>query len=269
MAKGAAWIVVLMGTAGIVGLALLIGDRHGSVSANPAATAGVIALSGAVAVGIERTLEAVWTFVGSLAGTWAPIGPVAKHVNDLVDGLDSEVKPFFDHTIKVLGDVKKMGDEEKAVIKNQVEALQKKAVDLKSLTAGSERAQLVSAAVSQAVIYAQSAVDDPGVKARGEAALAAVSGVADLAGSFQDHPGRRLISIYLGTIVGLMLALTFNLDLFTAILGVPAAATVAEAPFKFGILLTGFAIGLGSNPTHEVVKALQEYKNATKSKNTP
>jgi hypothetical protein len=46
-----------------------------------------------------------------------------------------------------------------------------------------------------------------------------------------------------------------------------AAALQSGSGTGWGLVFTGLLIGLGSNPTHEVVKALQEYKNSKAAAN--
>jgi hypothetical protein len=43
-----------------------------------------------------------------------------------------------------------------------------------------------------------------------------------------------------------------------------AATKIDPAKFGWGIALTGLVMGLGSNPTHEVIKAVTEFKKQLK-----
>lgn len=102
----------------------------------------------------------------------------------------------------------------------------------------------------------------------GQAAGVALSGLGDLVASFSDNPGKRLLSLLLGALAGVVVAGVLGLDLFTAVLGTPDAdgRLVATA---WGVIFTGIVMGLGSSPTHEVVKALQEYKQRNKKATAP
>jgi hypothetical protein len=63
--------------------------------------------------------------------------------------------------------------------------------------------------------------------------------------------------------LGLILAGVFGLDVFQAVL-----EGAKESQKKWQIIFTGLMIGLGSNPTHEVIRAIQEYKKSRKGENT-
>jgi len=98
----------------------------------------------------------------------------------------------------------------------------------------------------------------------------AIGGLQDFLATFKDNPGRRLISIYLGAILGLLVAGFFGLDVFAAATRSVSTATTASVSTcpRFMVLLTGVIIGLGSNPTHEVIRAVQEFKKGQKGENT-
>jgi hypothetical protein len=134
----------------------------------------------------------------------------------------------------------------------------------------------------------------------------AIQGATDFLATFKDNPGRRLLSIYAGCVLGLVVAGLLGLDVFRAVLDEPAGGATAQvaryasAPGRpeaaaadehhgigdwpgsawdwlreatdfehIGVALTGLVIGLGSNPTHEVIRVLQEYKKTRKSGNVP
>src|SRR5262249_40376188 len=88
-------------------------------------------------------------------------------------------------------------------------------------------------------------------------AKTAISDLSSFASTFTDNPARKLISLYLGAVLGLAIATFAHLDLFRAdgILNTPIGG------FHCGVALTGVVMGLGSNPAHEVIKAIQEFKN--------
>ncbi len=98
--------------------------------------------------------------------------------------------------------------------------------------------------------------------------IAAATETADRASmilsSFQDNPARRIASLVLGTSFGMVVAGAAGLNLFVATL-VTAAGDKSSLPTILagtaGVLLTGIVIGLGSAPTHEVVKSLQAYRD--------
>src|SRR5207244_2208268 len=103
----------------------------------------------------------------------------------------------------------------------------------------------------------------------------AVSGLTDFVATFKDNPGRRLYSVLLGVVIGVLVAAVFGLDLFAAIQSAPVAAgapavksgSLFDPLPSLGIAVTGLVMGLGSNPTHEVIRAIQEFKKAKKAEN--
>jgi hypothetical protein len=89
--------------------------------------------------------------------------------------------------------------------------------------------------------------------------------LADVVATFKDNPGRRLISIYVGAVFGLLVSGMLSLDLFAAALQRPTATIGPSWLPHLGIVLTGLVMGLGSNPTHEVIRAVQEFKKSLKT----
>lgn len=102
----------------------------------------------------------------------------------------------------------------------------------------------------------------------------AVDSVGSFIATFKDNPGKRLLSLELGALAGLAIAGMLGVDLFKAVLSPDSKTDIAfnwptsidgiwnwivTAPF-FGVAATGLLLGLGSNPTHEVIGALQQYK---------
>jgi len=104
----------------------------------------------------------------------------------------------------------------------------------------------------------------------GEVAGTTLTAVGDFLGTFKDNPGRRIVSIELGLIAGLAIAWLAGLDLYAGVQneGVTDTAALVAASVG-GILLTGVVLGLGSSPTHEVIKVVQEDKERRKVANAP
>ena|SRR5215212_943798 len=96
--------------------------------------------------------------------------------------------------------------------------------------------------------------------------------------TFQDNPARRLMSLFAGAVLGLIVAEALGLDVIQATVGDPFTGgswplqpvfdALGIKPItvfpNLGTAVTGIAMGLGANPTHELVKALQERKQRTK-----
>jgi hypothetical protein len=111
----------------------------------------------------------------------------------------------------------------------------------------------------------------------------AVDSVGSFIATFKDNPGKRLLSLELGALAGLAIAGLLGVDVFKAVLSPDAKTDIAftwptsidgvwnwivSAPF-FGVAATGLLLGLGSNPTHEVIGALQQYKIDKKAAGAP
>ncbi|MDQ3900551.1 MAG: hypothetical protein M3319_08930 [Actinomycetota bacterium] len=252
----------------------------------------------AAAVGIERAIEAAWTLVGSLSGSYWPLNVMSRQVDGMVKDLDCAVQPIYEKAQQALREIEGEETWAQGAIA-EIEQFKRRFNELRDLVRAApdnQRVQLLAAAASQNVNYLeqryraylpdrlQALATAGGQAAAGEAkrlmaiaqayapdfdrakgtAKEAINGLQDFVASFKDNPGRRLISLYAGALLGLGLAGIFGLDLFQAALQLPQA-NVAHP--QLDIILTGVIIGLGSNPTHEVIRAIQEYKKNVKGGN--
>jgi hypothetical protein len=80
---------------------------------------------------------------------------------------------------------------------------------------------------------------------------------ANLLKSFEDNPSRRLANLSAGGLLGIGVAAVLGLDGFAAAGGITGLAgwrALAAA-------MTGPIMGLGSNPTHAIIKTLQASKD--------
>src|SRR4051794_24593124 len=57
------------------------------------ATAALAIITGA-AVGIERALEAFWTYIGLTKHSWWPVNVMQAQINNLVGDLDTSLEPL-------------------------------------------------------------------------------------------------------------------------------------------------------------------------------
>ncbi len=78
-----------------------------------------------------------------------------------------------------------------------------------------------------------------------------------------------MLSLELGIIGGLAVALFTGVDVFAGVANEGAAAADVVAASIGGILFTGVLMGLGSSPTHEVIRVLQESKQARRAAGSP
>ncbi len=226
------------------------------------------------AVGIERTIEVLWTILGGLLGTYWPLKTISKQVETMVDDLNNSLKPFqekgavldFD---KLVAD-KKLGPDDVAAAENEIQRMKERFDALLKLTPDNQRMQLLAASAAQNVSYLYKKYGDnlPKLEAAANTAMTAVNGLQDFLATFKDNPGRRLISIYAGAVIGLVVAGLFKLDIFQAVLQTPAGSPpISQTALHLRVILTGLAIGLGSNPTHEIISAIQVFKEGQKGAN--
>lgn len=228
-----------------------------------------LAFVGGAAVAIERIIETGWTFLGAAFGTYWPLGAIQKQVGSLVADLDRSLKPFHDRLKGELDALAKAGTltmDEVAHGKQEIDRLKTRFDTLSGMGVDNQKVQLLVATASQNVSHLygkyKGVVED--IDRANAAATSAISGVQSFLVTFKDNPGRRVISMYAGAVMGVGVAGVFGLDLFQAVLE-PGPGGLPYQSLR--VVLTGLVIGLGSNPTHEVIRAVQEYKKSQKAEN--
>jgi len=227
-----------------------------------------LAFMSAAAIGIERIIETLWVGVGSLVGTYWPLNVIHNQVQTLVDELDTSLKPFHNFTTEKVAELQQTGNFTADQLKKlnaapaDIARFQKRFDELRNLAPSNQRVQLLSAAAAQNVKYLTEQYGDiiTEFSAAAPIANATIDGLQNFLATFKDNPGRRLISIYIGAMLGLIVAGLFGLDIFQATLG------TSQHPL-LSIIFTGMVIGLGSSPTHEVIRVIQEYKESRKGQN--
>jgi hypothetical protein len=162
----------------------------------------------------------------------------------------------------------KLTEKELLEAKEETQRMKERFDELIKLTPDNQRMQLLAAAASQNVSYLYEKYREflPNLEGSVRTANAAINGLQDFLASFKDNPGKRIVSIFLGAIIGLVVAGIFSLDVFQAVLiDTPAAGNFWMIDLR--VIVTGLVIGLGSGPTHEVIRVVQEYKESRKSEN--
>ena len=134
-----------------------------------------------------------------------------------------------------------------------------------SASIDSQRVQLITASAQRSVTYFGSRYQE--LRDAATIAGSGIAGITDFVATFKDNPGRRMISLFGGALVGLLMAWALHLDVFRTVLETPAPAQPAVLLPFVGVALTGMLMGLGANPTHEVIRILQEIKNRRKADN--
>ncbi len=291
----------------VVGLVVVIFNSPTGAQATvlQLSATSALALIGAVAVVIERIIEGFWIFMGFAVNSWWPLKEIPKRINTFVTESNialgiyhAEARDFIEHignkldkandefvrVQKKLAELPvdtKMPDAERIKAKLQLEqaweelrglqAVQARSNEisnvLKNLPTESHEGVRTTQDVRLTATRITGTIDTlrnllPQLETQATLAQQSVSVLSNFVETFKDNPARRLISIYIGAFFGLGAAASFQLDLFQAILNPDHPVT------GVGIAMTGLVIGLGVNPTHEVIRLLEEFKKSQKAQNT-
>jgi len=249
-------------------------------------TSAAIAFITGAAIGIERIIETFWTMIGGIKGTFWPLNTIGSQVDTYVESLNNTMKPFHENLTKNLEKIKsdldtlskkvnqtkeeveRRIDEGVEEIKELNEEFQK-LKDTLTNTPKLQQAELLAAAAVRNAEYLQEKYGDliPYLSKAERKTFTAVNGLQDFLASFKDNPARRLISLYFGAIIGLVIAGIFGLDLFSALLEDGTQAPPWFTNTKLTLIATGLVIGAGSTPTHEIIRFIQENKERQKGRN--
>ena len=254
-----------------------------------ASSAALLTFVGIVAVAIERLIELVWTLTGNAKGLggWWPFNLLKDEMERLEAETNKLLEPIFNEATEALTRAKAQlndGDElakritnELANLASQKSRLEAHLANAERLAPGSARLALGARVSRNAAVVLSDAATLGGeatkqVREKIEVAYEGTEMALDIVASFEDNPARRIASLMLGASVGLLIAGFMGLNIFAAVLGAdPAGGATASGTDLAGLLagipgivLTGILLGFGASPTHEVIKALQNYKEARK-----
>jgi hypothetical protein len=258
----------------------------------------VLTFIAGASVGIERAIEGVWGVV-NMKTPWWPLNALTSSVRSFEDEFDALVdgplKNLGGELQTAVGVLAQAGEAQADVAARlaSVEAtradLHRRAIAVRRLGPGNERLKLMTDIVLEADAQAatpllnagNAALNDAGAAIRNASSVATTA--LQVVGAFKDNPGRRVLSLTLGATVGIAVAGYTGLNVFLAAAqstpqttsiasaapGQPSVGRSPAAPSPLdgqpGVLLTGLIIGLGSGPTHEVIKILQQTKQSKKS----
>lgn len=288
MTKRQAWRIVIISTALVLALAFLVALSRPTgfpdwlptwlrIFSNPnapdsQAAAAILAFIAAAAVGIERVIETFWTVAGHAADNkrW-PLGKLGKNFAKRVNDMNKKLKPFQKSVDEAITDAVSAGQEVSARLldaRKKVDEIKASISELRALGPYNPRARDAAAASSRLIGHLESQF--PTLQNHAQNFNSVVGGLDNFIDSFKDNPARRLLSIYAGAFIGLLVAGILGLDLIEAILG--------DTPFgkkswllktfpNLGTAFTGLVMGLGASPTHEVIRTLQEIKKERKTEN--
>jgi hypothetical protein len=248
------WIVLGLSVVGAVLATTLCNPQGPHEVSGIRDSAAALALITGAAIAIERTMEFGWTLVGQLVDPAWPKA-LSDAVRPFIDRLTAKLTEYVGEARKALDSFQaSTGEDHDALarVNQQLAAIQSAANSL-GVPAASERLQDVARLAADTTDLLKKI----GVKAHGieNGVVAAANDASAFLATFSDNPGRRLISIAVGSAMGLLVAAAFRVDVFQA-------TDTSPSPAAWGIAATGLIIGLGSNPTHELIQALQELKRS-------
>lgn len=279
--NGRAWALVAGSTMLVLILAVLValGSKIGifpePTNLNTDASATILALVGAAAIGIERVIETFWTMLGQSTGNqrW-PLNVVGDEVSGLVSDMNEDLAPFrqkVQEGIDEAGEAAEAATEQLRVAKETADDIKGSIREVQALAPENPRARAAVAAASRGIGYLEGTYPD--LRERAQSFNDAASRADELLNQVNDNPARRLISILVGSFLGLLAAGILGLDLIGATLGENPWGTGADQPWldrtlpNLGAAVTGLVMGLGASPTHELIKTLQETKKNRKAEN--
>ncbi|MFL5734462.1 MAG: hypothetical protein ACJ78Q_14850 [Chloroflexia bacterium] len=226
---------------------------HGTLEAG-----AVVTIVSIAAVSIERGFEVVWQVIDTLAGSTWPLSVVSINLKQLAASQESELNRFYTTAraaVDELANANQWSQEKAATVNKELDGLKADIDRFAGLQADNPQARNLADSILKTITYLQGRYSEiKKYTTTGDHAVLALSALVD---RFKSNPGRILISIYSGVIVGIIIAVLASLDVFAAVLG--------DAPTSLGVVLTGVTIGLGSNPAHEIIRAVQEFKNSKKT----
>jgi hypothetical protein len=266
-----AWVGGLVAVV-VIGIALAGFVRPANDTAVNSAL--VLALITGTAVAIERLLEAFWNFEDSTKGAWWPFNVVHDEIERRVQDFYEVVQPYLNRLAgaqKLLNEAhtndltwKPTLDAAAADVAALPGQLTSLADNVKKLNLGNDqKLTYLLARTSDSIKAILAAHPDLHEKLGKDVDLAKemTDDVYAFTSSFKDNPARRIMSIVVGCIAGFVVAVALRLDMFAA-LGIQQVTVSPLAAWGLGVPLTGLIMGLGSNPTHEIIQAIQQYKQS-------
>jgi hypothetical protein len=270
------WVVLVALLVGALAFTIWFGaGDQGSVDTGAVAgftdAAAVAVFVAAIAAGIERLLEVSWGVIDrSTAGSWWPLSVVTATITDAEIAANKFVADDLQNVAELLGDAKALVDHSEVaadeaaktaeLIQARVSAAKTGLANAAKLAPGSARFSAIARVGDDLTQETLRITRDAGLYSEAlQNRLAQLNDgivqATDIVSGFSDNPARRSMSIAAGTAVALVVAGYLKLNIFYAFL-------TADAPTYLkgvgGVIATGIVMGLGTNPTHEVIKALQK-----------
>lgn len=219
----------------------------------------MLGLITATSVGIERIIETFWSIVGQLRNSWWPLTVPVQCLDDYMGRLNTDVRPFVDEVARRIAVAKGTADHLPEATKRIEDVAEQLSAYLLHMSVASPPTQDEAAVMIAAIDSLRKQC--PGVDEAAARAKILIANLSSFADSFQENPARKLISLYAGSFLGIVVAAVAGMDLFLA----SGIAKTTLLGFHWGVVATGLVMGLGSNPAHEVIKAVQEFKGSQRA----
>jgi hypothetical protein len=223
------------------------------------------------AVAIERIVEGIWTVLALFGvSDWWPLNAFSKDIQSFASRVSDQLTGLLSEAATEAARLK-AGDAQvdtyAAAVANSIGSVQTHLNALSGAKLGSARLEAAIKASTDGITQLQQQY--PEIKAAGAAATVVLDDFSSAVDFLKENPGRKIISLCLGMMLGMLVAGVFQLDLVQATLGsAQSNITAFGHNLKYvSIALTGLAIGLGSNPLHEVIGTLQQIKTSKKAAN--
>jgi hypothetical protein len=261
-------LFVILGIATFLALFIFVSLAEVNTKAAASTATAMLAIITATAIGIERAIETFWSLVGQLAHAWWPFNKMYSQVTDLEADVKSRViktQEAIDNALSKANSAEEAAEKGLTQAKEEIDKLNARITELQKLAPGNQRISLFAASVSQGI--GMVAQYQPQIEYNLRLVDQSVAGLTDFAASFKENPLRRIINIWAGAMLGMVVAYLVRFDIFSAVLG--ENSQPANWWPHLSIALTGLIVGLGSNPTHDVIAALQEVKKHRASQNQP
>jgi hypothetical protein len=261
MVRGQTYWILLSGAVVLVVSSAIVGYFSPEPNAGFRDASAVLALATSLAVGIERTIEGFWTAIGQLKSAWWPLDVPDHAMEKLAANLTKTLTPLFQQVDAKVAQAATAGawtEEQMASAKGELAKLQQAINDAVAAGVGGGHGMAAAGAIRKqvAALEQQYQLSGPTVQAVRDQ----LDGLVSFITTFRENPGRRLISLFMGAILGLGAAGLLGLDMVHA-----AAGTTSTSSFHWGVAVTGLVLGLGSSPTHELIRSIQEYKQSRKA----
>jgi hypothetical protein len=261
-------LFVLLGIATFLALFIFVSLAEVNTKAAASTATAMLAIITATAVGIERAIETFWSLVGQLAHAWWPFNKMYSQVTDLETDVKSRLakaQEAIDIALSKASSAEEAAEKGLTQAQEEIKKLNTRIGEIQKLAPGNQRVSLFAASVSQGI--GMITQYQPQIEYNLRLVDQSVAGLTDFAASFKENPLRRIINIWAGAMLGMVVAYLVRFDIFSAVLGENSQPSNWWP--HLSIALTGLIVGLGSNPTHDVIAALQEVKKYRASQNQP